>query len=424
LHVENFRSYGQIDTDLRALNVVLGKNASGKSSFIDVLRFLRDISRNGLDNAVSMQGGTRFLRNMCVHESEPLRIQVSLHDKYFVPLRPTKEGRKRVDRSLQGDVVTYDFQIRLNQKGDGYRVLDDELALQCQMYTERTVEGQRVERPEPDTAGRMVVHLTGRRLSAEFLAESGESPLLPEDLLDYEARAYGAPGVKRPLLLELPYLPFMFSEGVDWRMGDIAVYDFDPKLPKRAVPVTGRRQLEEDGSNLAIVLQTILKDRVAHHRFLNLVKYLLPFVVDMDVERIAGRSFLLRLRESFVEQADIPATFLSDGTIAVLALVVAIAFERPPIIVLEEPERNVHPSLMSRILGLVREAAADKQILLTTHNPEVVKHVSISDVLLATRGPDGLSHIRRPVDDKDAGLLLENEIGLDEVFVNDLWSQS
>jgi len=109
----------------------------------------------------------------------------------------------------------------------------------------------------------------------------------------------------------------------------------------------------------------------------------------MNVERVAGRSFLLRLRETFVEHADIPATFLSDGTITVLALVVAIAFESRPIVVLEEPERNVHPSLMSKILGLVREAASDKQIILTTHNPEVVRHVDFGDVLLTSRGSDG-----------------------------------
>ncbi len=74
LHVENFRSYSAIDIDLGAFNVVLGQNASGKSSFIDILRFLRDIERNDLGNAISMQGGAGFLRNLCTATTEPLRI--------------------------------------------------------------------------------------------------------------------------------------------------------------------------------------------------------------------------------------------------------------------------------------------------------------------------------------------------------------
>jgi len=422
LLVENFRSYRHIDVALRPFNVVLGQNASGKSSFIDVLRFLRDISRHGLDNAVSMQGGTGFLRNLCSEASEPLRIRVSLKDRYEMPLAPVREGRRTVHRSLVGDHLTYDFSIHFNSRGDGYWVLDDSVEMPCQMSRSQRVKGKWESHPEPGTEGRILARVRRQRLQGKFMADSGADLVNPDELMAYPFFRLPS-GAARPLLLELPYLPFLFSYG-QGRLADVAVYDFDPKLPKRAVPVTGRRQLEEDGSNLAIVLDTILRDKEDHERFLNLVKFLLPFVVDMDVERVAGRSFLLRLRETFVSKTDIPATFLSDGTITVLALIVGIAFEKRPIVVLEEPERNIHPGLMSKILWLIHEAVSDKQVVLTTHNPEVVRHVDVSDVLLTSRGPDGVSEMTRPSEGAEVRAFLDNEIGLSEVFVNDLWGSN
>jgi len=70
-------------------------------------------------------------------------------------------------------------------------------------------------------------------MASQFVADSGEGVLSPDDLLGYPyvERVFGAPGVRRPLLLELPFLPFVFSETVGWGLRDIAVYDFDPNCP-------------------------------------------------------------------------------------------------------------------------------------------------------------------------------------------------
>ena len=63
LIVSNFRSFDKINVDLHNLNVVIGANASGKSNFIQIFKFLRDIVEFDLDNAISMQGGSDYLLN-------------------------------------------------------------------------------------------------------------------------------------------------------------------------------------------------------------------------------------------------------------------------------------------------------------------------------------------------------------------------
>ena len=179
-------------------------------------------------------------------------------------------------------------------------------------------------------------------------------------------------------------------------MEDIAIYDFDPKLPKKAMPITAKAELEEDGSNLAIVLKRIMEDESAKRNFANLLQDLLPFVVDLDVERFADKSLLFSLREKFAENKPVPASFISDGTINVAALIVALYFEKKPVAIFEEPERNVHPHLISRIVGMMKEASQRKQVIVTTHNPEVVKNADIADVHLVSRDADGFSTITKP----------------------------
>jgi predicted ATPase len=233
---------------------------------------------------------------------------------------------------------------------------------------------------------------------------------------DYEVAPWFAQQSVSPRSLHLQHHPLSVGNLAD----DVAIYDFDPKLPKKATPITGKAELEEDGSNLAIVLKRIMEDESAKRKLANLLQDLLPFVVDLDVERFADKSLLLSLREKFAENKPVPASFISDGTINVAALIVALYFERKPVAVFEEPERNVHPHLISRIVAMMKEASLHKQIIVTTHNPEVIRNADIGDVHFVARDREGFTTITKPAEREDVKGFLQNEIGLEELFVQNL----
>ena len=55
--VKNYRSLVNLDIALAPLTVFVGKNATGKSNVIDVLRFVRDALVDGFDQALFKRGG-------------------------------------------------------------------------------------------------------------------------------------------------------------------------------------------------------------------------------------------------------------------------------------------------------------------------------------------------------------------------------
>lgn len=65
LQAQNVKSFDTVDVEPGDFNVLIGANASGKSNFLNLLTFLRDLAQNGVENAVSMQSGEiDLLRNV------------------------------------------------------------------------------------------------------------------------------------------------------------------------------------------------------------------------------------------------------------------------------------------------------------------------------------------------------------------------
>jgi predicted ATPase len=198
------------------------------------------------------------------------------------------------------------------------------------------------------------------------------------------------------------------------------VYDIDPKLLKKGVAITGKRDLEEDASNLALVLKNIIGDPEKKRKFSNLLRDVLPFVEDFSVKKFMDISLVLTLRERYAKNHDLPSTSLSDGTMTIFALIIALYFEDKPFIIIEEPVTHIHPFLIGRVITMIKESSGSKQIMITTHSTEVVKHASVEDLLLVSRDTEGFSVVSRPADKEEVRTFLENEIGIEELYIQNL----
>jgi predicted ATPase len=76
LEVSNFKSFEDIKIDFKTLNILVGANGSGKSNFITIFKFLKDIVTDGIEKAVSNHGGLKYLRNTNIGKKEPIKLNL------------------------------------------------------------------------------------------------------------------------------------------------------------------------------------------------------------------------------------------------------------------------------------------------------------------------------------------------------------
>jgi len=61
-----------------------------------------------------------------------------------------------------------------------------------------------------------------------------------------------------------------------------------------------------------------------------------------------------------------------------------------------------------------------KQIIITTHNPEIVKHAGLENLFLVSRDKEGFSVVSKPAEKQEVRIFLENEIGINDLYVDNL----
>lgn len=413
IEISNFKSFDNQSIHLNDFNLLVGANASGKSNLVQAFQFLRDIVNHGLENAISLQGGVEYLQNIKIAQSQPLSFRIIMQgeSKGFWP------GRHQESQSIKIYKIDYKFSLKFYENESGYTVDQDKMTVNCSMEYGKKLEIPGVKSdPMPDS----------RKFSIKFSNLDGTLRIVSNNLdmdmepplLDDAPIFRNTPYDEKALLIESPIVGLYLQSALGG-FRNIGIYDFDPKLSKKPVPLTDLSELASDGSNLTVVLNKIMGIKEYRRSFLNLFRDLLPFIHDINVEKAMDKSIFFRIREKYAKEEGLPASLISDGTINIIALIIALYFQLP-MVVIEEPERNIHPYLISRVMDMFREASKNRQILATTHNPEMVKHADLENLLLITRDDEGFSRITKPADSDEIKIFLENEIGVDDLFVQNL----
>lgn len=413
IKIQNFKTFKNASVQLNDFNVLIGANASGKSSFLQLFKFLKDIKSQGLENAISLQGGIDYLRNFNLGPSLPLSIEI----KIGLPKVPSYLSALMSNQNYEfyAHKFVYKFTLDFFKKGRGYKIIEDYANFDISLVP-LDEKGSNIKDESKVKAGSLSFNLKDGKIKLEQQFPEGID--FSKKVNEFPVFVFSRDNQKR-LLLETPY--FLFPIIDDDLLNNINLYDIDPKLPKRAVPLSAKADLEFDGSNLAIVLKNLVSDPKKKIRFTNLITDLLPFVGDIRVESIADKSFLFKVQEQYSSNTYLPASLLSDGTIGVTALLIALFFERSDgLSIIEEPERNIHPSLISKIISMMKDVSLKKQLFITTHNLEVIKNTDINDILLISRSDDGFSNIQRPSEIEHVKVFLEKELGIEDLYLQNL----
>jgi predicted ATPase len=93
------------------------------------------------------------------------------------------------------------------------------------------------------------------------------------------------------------------------------------------------------------------------------------------------------------------ATSMSDGTLRAVGVLVALfagASELDAPLGIEEPEAALHPGAAGVLLDALRDASDHRQVLVSTHSPELLDSSTIvPEEILAVRAEGGVTRINR-----------------------------
>jgi predicted ATPase len=356
LALRGYRSIASCDAKLGPLTMLVGPNGSGKSNVLDALRFTAQALSETLDGAVRQRGG----------------IEELLH------FRPTQWVGFKTSIEFRSEQYTGHYAYAIERTGrGGFRV-----------FSENIEVSSPGDSNDPTSASHYSV------LDGEVI-DSSETAL---------------PGVSSDRLLLVAASGLRQFRWVYEGLANIDIYNISPDVIRQPQAPDAGGVLRRDGSNLASVIERIRNERP--HELEHIEAYLsqvLGAPVHVMGQNLGSWSTLTFRQDQQSASAPIwlRSSSMSDGTLRALGVLVALLANRSGAdwpadtgwpVGIEEPEAALHPAAAGVLLDALRDASATRQILVTTHSPDLLDSPSITaEELLAVRMVAGTSVIG-PVD--------------------------
>lgn len=327
VRIRGYKSIAFCDVALEPLTILVGRNASGKSNFLDALGFLRDTVKFGVNEAVGRHGGAGAI--LCRSSGERV-VSIEIECEYSVgdeadPWRATYRIDFEFPKSRPAKICREELRIEQGGWWMGY-----------------ANESGRVTYESADDPPQQWTWKVRERPFLDFYRDTP----VPEFLECLEA---------------------------------IATYNFNPESIRQLHQPDPGTMLARDGRNIASLIESV---RAINASTVTRVgKYLTAIVQEVERFEVVRygeyETVRFRLRSGEPGRAsDFDAASMSDGTLrALAALMAAFQSHRPfgPVVVaIEEPETALHPAAMRALVAALDEATLRTQILLTTHSPDLL----------------------------------------------------
>jgi predicted ATPase len=156
-----------------------------------------------------------------------------------------------------------------------------------------------------------------------------------------------------------------------------------PFLARRKIHAYGRQQIGnketfevgDDLRNLTAKIQKLSNSSHSKYdEFISLTRDILQF----DIGPIPYRDNEMNTGSYVTDSAMIPVDQMGDGVINILGLLVVLLTSDKKLYLIEEPENDVNPAALKKLLDLVIKKSEQNQFVISTHSNIVVKYLGIS----------------------------------------------
>ena len=397
----NYCCLRYVDVALDRFHVLVGPNASGKSTLFDVIAFLGDFVSDGLGAAVEKR--TRNFQDL-VWGRPKTGLGFQLAVEFVIPAHV----KERLPKT--GDFQSFRYEMEIEETEHGVQIAS-ERGLLMRKSTGRGT--RRVLRfPEHRTASDSILHGGGKRNARTVLQQ------LAKDGCSYKTeisrrggwswRTSGFHGRTKSALSdvrmsegEFPMASYVASV-LEAFTGSVVL---DSLCMRKPSSLKKSFDFSMDGSSLPWAVKFLQEHKESDYRdWILHIKTVLPDIEDLRVvEREDDRHAYLMLR--YREGVEVPSWMTSDGTLRLLALTLLAylptgmtsprhGFFNDRLFPVEEPENGVHPMALDAIYDSL-SSVYDGQVLVATHSPVFLRMANPEDVLCFAKTEDGATDIVR-----------------------------
>ena len=420
----NFRCLRYVDVDLDgSFHLLVGPNASGKSTLLDVIGFMSDLVSDGLGAAVERR--TRNFQDLAWDRPKK-NLGFELAIEFDIP---------EVLRSKLADEYhtgPFRYEVSIQEGAEGLGIRCERGLLTWRRHSRTRYEDLSVlprsfpsESPIPESILVDVDGIYYRRVLEKSAGGtdtfSVETVPYPHPALDSELSI--AFGPQRSTLGNLPESPDQFPVATHVKrvldMGVKKIFLDSRRLREASPPGSRHAGLLPDGSNLPWAVQRLREaDPARFEEWIEHVRTALRELEDVRVvEREDDRHAYLMLRYS--TGVEVPSWTVSDGTLRLLALTLAAYLpDDGNVYLMEEPENGIHPLAVETVYQSL-SSVYDSQVMVATHSPVLLRCAHPKETLCFAKNREGATDIiagdRHPLlfgwrDSADMDLLFASEI--------------
>lgn len=376
VRLTRFKSFAGAELPLGDLTVLTGRNSSGKSNALDAIEVLGRLAE-GEDLVDALDGRRR--------EGGPVRGGSA-------GCAPHGEAEFSIGCSVRLGAEDFDYDLRIQIQPD-LRVLDERLYGPCPMIQSGwarygpLLSAESSDDQNPTLWGQ--VH-NGKKGPNPVFPFRDNRILLSQ--LASHVSAKDSEGRDDPAGRQV----LLGAQAVIAALRGTFHLDPVPHLMRSYVPARDAG-LRRTGENLSASIGLLADREPGKFRRLN---ELVRLVADHPVRSLAVaqsdlRDVMLTIQEGSGPGEATPARELSDGLLRFLAIAVALLtadrgldvdpaslldaqVQARVLLVIEELENGLHPSMAARLLALIRETSAETgaQVVLTTHSPALLNALS------------------------------------------------
>ncbi len=374
IQLKNFKSILAADIPLKKLNILIGRNGSGKSNFLKFFELLHEGANKNFNPTINALGG--FSELIRYDATAPLQWEITFGE-------------------VQGMEAIY-YAGEISRRGVGYTISVEELS-----------------RPPYPTHTNRFKYLSVTNGRVRILKYDNNETEAPYDESDQElVIAQVRNRVRYPILYEIQEMM------TDWQVfrgfGSEVLQNI---RGSQLFNVVEPLRLDVSGKNLVSILQQLANQpeyQTTYEQLIATMQAIFPDFVKFDTPISAGGMGSLNYRSRDFNRP-IPAISMSDGQLRFLGLLMLLLQPNPPsLITIDEPEIGLHPEMLEIFAELLKQASERTQLIIATHSPRLIDFMDLDNVILVEREA-GHTVLERP----DAERL---NLWLDRYTLGKLWT--